>query len=114
MWKPGQSGNPAGRPKNDIASEIARAIFSQNSELIYQAFGRALQGGNAYAFQVLADRGFGKLKESREVTHRYEDVSDDDLERRVNELVCDLGLAAQVDAVGADQGTPAGAGEAAK
>jgi hypothetical protein len=26
-WKPGQSGNPGGRPKRDLAAEIARAIF---------------------------------------------------------------------------------------
>lgn len=64
-WKRGQSGNPGGRPKNDLAQEIAQAIFTENPEVIYQAYAAALQGGNAYAFQVIADRAFGKMKETK-------------------------------------------------
>lgn len=64
----GQSGNPGGRPKNDVAAEIARAIFENDSEAIYRAFAKGLRSGNAYAFSVLADRGFGKLKEKVEHT----------------------------------------------
>lgn len=63
-WQPGKSGNPGGRPKNDTASEIAKAIFENNPELIYTAFSKALQSGNAYAFQVIADRAFGKMKDT--------------------------------------------------
>ena len=33
-FKPGQNGNPGGRPERDIAAEIARAIFEKNPELI--------------------------------------------------------------------------------
>jgi hypothetical protein len=66
-WKPGQSGNPGGKPKHDIASEIAQAVFAENPELIYKAFAKALSKGNAYAFQVVADRAFGKLKEKVEL-----------------------------------------------
>ena len=99
-WKPGQSGNPGGRPKNDVASEIAKAIFSQNPEMIYRAFLKALEKGNVYAFQVLADRAYGKVKETREVTHRYEDLSDTDLQREIDSLLAHLGLASQVDAAG--------------
>lgn len=62
----GQSGNPSGRVKNDIAAEIARAIFENDAEAIYRAFAKGLRSGNAYAFSVLADRGFGKLKEKVE------------------------------------------------
>ncbi len=29
-FKPGQNGNPGGRPQRDIAVEIARAIFDKN------------------------------------------------------------------------------------
>ncbi len=32
-FKPGQNGNPGGRPQRDIAAEIARAIFEKNPEL---------------------------------------------------------------------------------
>lgn len=65
-YVPGQSGNPSGRVKNDVAAEIARAIFENDSEAIYRAFAKGLRSGNAYAFSVLADRGFGKLKEKVE------------------------------------------------
>lgn len=67
-YKPGETGNPGGRVKNDIAAEIARAIFENDSEAIYRAFAKGLRSGNAYAFSVLADRGFGKLKEKVEHT----------------------------------------------
>jgi hypothetical protein len=30
------------------------------------AFGEAVLRGNAYAFQMLADRGYGKLKETHQ------------------------------------------------
>ena len=96
-WKPGQSGNPGGRPKNDVASEIAKAAFSQNPELIYRAFIEALKKGNARAFQVLADRAYGKIKGTREVTHRYENLSDADLQREIDSLLSHLGLAATRD-----------------
>ena len=65
-WQPGKSANPGGVPKHDIAKEVAQAIFLNNPEMIYKAFCKILRRGNAYAFQVLADRAFGKLKE----THR--------------------------------------------
>jgi hypothetical protein len=65
-YVPGQSGNPGGKPKVDHAQAIARAIFENDSEAIYQAFAKALRSGNAYSFSVLADRAFGKLKEKVE------------------------------------------------
>jgi hypothetical protein len=67
-FKPGQSGNPGGRPKNDRAKDIAQAIFENDAEAIYTAFARALRNGGAYAFSVLADRAYGKIKETREIT----------------------------------------------
>jgi hypothetical protein len=36
-WRPGQSGNPIGK-RNDVAAEIARAVFEQNTEALYKAF----------------------------------------------------------------------------
>ena len=49
-WKPGQCGNPTGK-RNDLAAEIARACFENNSEALYKAFSKALLKGNAYAFK---------------------------------------------------------------
>lgn len=61
-WPKGVSGNPAGRPKGDIASEIARAVFENNPERIYQAMARGLMRGNPRVFAVLADRAYGKVR----------------------------------------------------
>ena len=33
-FKPGQNGNPGGRPERDIAADIARAIFEKNPEWV--------------------------------------------------------------------------------
>jgi hypothetical protein len=68
QWKPGQSGNPGGRPTNDVAKEIAQAVFSENPELIHKAMTKALMKGSAFAYQVLSDRAYGKLKERLEVS----------------------------------------------
>lgn len=66
-WKPGDCPNPEGKNGNDVAKEIAQAIFSNNQEEIYKAFANALFKGNAYAFDVIANRAFGKLKETQEL-----------------------------------------------
>jgi CO/xanthine dehydrogenase Mo-binding subunit len=65
-WKPGQSGNPGGRPKRDLAAEIARAIFEENSEAITSALAAELKKGNAKVFAALADRAYGKPRQQIE------------------------------------------------
>ena len=60
-WKPGQSGNPGGRPRHDVASEIARAVFEGNEEAIYRAMCKALLKGTPKVFLALAERAYGKL-----------------------------------------------------
>jgi hypothetical protein len=65
-WKPGQSGNPGGRPKRDLAAEIARAIFEQDAEAITRAFAAELKKGNAKLFTALADRAYGKPRQQIE------------------------------------------------
>lgn len=63
-WKPGQSGNPGGRPKRDLAAEIARAIFERDPEAIERVFAAELQKGNSRVFTALADRAYGKPRQS--------------------------------------------------
>jgi hypothetical protein len=60
-WPKGVSGNYAGRPKHDLAAEIARAVFERNPAAIYRAMLKALKKGNAKTFATLADRGYGKV-----------------------------------------------------
>ena len=60
-WPKGVSGNPAGRPKNDISVEIARAVFENNAEAIYRGLARRLAKGDARVFKVLAERAYGKV-----------------------------------------------------
>ena len=65
-WKPGQSGNPGGRPKRDLAAEIARAIFEKDAEAITRAFAAQLKKGNAKVFTALADRAYGRPRQQIE------------------------------------------------
>ena len=58
-FQPGQRGNPSGRPKKDIAAEIAQRVFEENAEAIYRAMLKALLKGDPEVFAVLADRAFG-------------------------------------------------------
>ena len=92
-WKKGQSGNPrGGQVWHDTSRQIARAIFENNEEAIYKAYGKAVLKGNAYAFQVLADRAYGKLKERREVeVTRYSEATDQTIVERIAELEAKLG-----------------------
>ena len=60
-FQPGESGNPGGRPRRDLAAEIARKVFEENPEAIEKAMLKALLKGDPGVFTVLADRAFGKL-----------------------------------------------------
>jgi hypothetical protein len=87
QWKPGQSGNPHGRQREDVAAKIARAVFANNEELLYKAYGKAAMKGNAYAFKELADRAFGKIKERHEIeVTQFSDVSETALIERLDQL----------------------------
>jgi hypothetical protein len=96
-FQPGQSGNPGGRPKHDLASEIARALFENDAKAIYAAFQKVLRKGSPYAFAVLSDRAYGRLKETHAIEHSpYKDVSTENIEKRVQELEEQLGYSPQL------------------
>lgn len=68
-WKPGQSGNPKGRPKKgDTLAEMIREFLDEDDgedrktrkrKLIEAAYEKALEG-DAAARSWLSDRGYGK------------------------------------------------------
>jgi len=62
-WPKGVSGNPGGKPGYDVAAKIARKVFELNEEAIYQGMAQEVIDGKPYAFDVVANRGYGKLKE---------------------------------------------------
>ena len=53
------SANLGGRPKKDLAAEIARMVFEKNPKAIEKAMLKALLKGNPKLFAVLADRARG-------------------------------------------------------
>jgi hypothetical protein len=105
-WPRGVSGNPAGRPKGDISSEIARAIFENNAEAIYRGMARRLAKGDPRLFKVLAERACGRVKEQVEVDFSQsilerlqegrrrvlEGMSEAELSDRIEQLQRQLGM----------------------
>jgi hypothetical protein len=95
-WPKGVSGNPAGRPKNDISVEIARAVFENNPEAIYRGMARRLKKGDARVFKILADRAYGKVKENIELyaghQRPYVHLSEAELLESIARLTRELGL----------------------
>jgi len=78
--------------------EIAKACFEHNAEALYEAFSKDLLQdllrGNVYAFKELADRAFGKLKETHQVdVSPYKDVPAEDLAKEIKRLEVQLGYA---------------------
>jgi hypothetical protein len=67
-FKQGESGNPGGKPGTDVAAIIARRVIEENQDAICEGFAAQLIKGNAYAFNVLADRGYGKMKDGLELS----------------------------------------------
>jgi hypothetical protein len=110
-YKPGAewTGNPGGRPKVDVAAILARAVVEESFAEAKEGLKAQLRKGNAYAFKEMAERGYGKLKEIKEVTHLHEDVPTADIEQRLADLMRDLGLVRAVDEASGNQAVTSGA-----
>lgn len=112
-WTSETAPRNGGRPKKDISQDIARQAFENNKENIYKSYVELLLKGSAFGFQVLAERAYGKLKETRDTGSEFNEVSDADLNKRIAELERDLGLAKQIDEAGR-AGIAAGGDQQAK
>lgn len=110
-YVPGVSGNPGGEPGYDVAAALCRAVIEGVQGEAYKGLSKQLAKGNAYALQVVADRGYGKLKETKEIVRKYQNVPREDLAKRITELLRDLGLADQINASSGNAGGAEAAGE---
>jgi len=83
----GVSGNPGGRPKTDLAAEIARLAFEgMNPQEAARAI-RATAKHNPKMYQVLADRAYGKLKIPIENTSPLDGLTYEQLQDQLRELL---------------------------
>lgn len=110
-WKPGQSGNPTGRPKSITLSEALRLELAKVlpndtqertfAEVIAQSLVRAAATGNILAAKEIADRTEGKPKQAiamdmnvndwRELARQH-GVSETDVIREAKRIVQESGL----------------------
>lgn len=91
-WKPGQSGNPGGRPKGIAA--LARQHTDKAIEVLAKALDSKDERVRVTAAEKLLDRGYGKpLTMTADVTRRLDDWSDDDIDAAISALRASLGIA---------------------
>lgn len=70
LWKPGQSGNPGGRPKRKYITDALKECLESNPEELRkmaQAAIREALNGNIRAFQEIADRTEGKVADIHKI-----------------------------------------------
>jgi hypothetical protein len=75
-WKPGQSGNPGGRPRGTL-TDVLKIILAEvgptgkaNGQLIMERLAVMAVSGNIDAIKVILDRVDGKLVEQHAVDGR--------------------------------------------
>jgi hypothetical protein len=85
-WKPGQSGNSSGK-RNDLAQEIARAVFENNAEALYRAFCKTANEGQRLCLQRTGRSRLREAQRIRVIEHApLQDVPTPDLEAHIEEL----------------------------
>ena len=78
MWKPGESGNPKGRPKklpglDDLLLDVLSPTQDINrSKAVVEALVKRAEKGDIRAIEVLMERIWGKAKQQIEVSNPVE------------------------------------------
>jgi len=85
-WKPGQSGNPSGRPSKDLASDAAKLVFEGLDALAISKIWRKQIEKNPKMLLVLAERAYGKLKIPIEHSSPLDNMSEAELREKLAEL----------------------------
>lgn len=122
-WKPGQSGNPGGRPKRKPISDAYTAILEAKNtdgvtgaQMIALAMFKQALKGNVQAVKEITDRVEGALRQSVDVV--FGSMTDEELEQWIAEHLANAGDGADgSEAAGDEPGrdsppTPPGEGAA--
>ncbi len=111
-WKPGQSGNPGGRPRKQLLDELLEDLLTSNhSELARELAGALIaraRKGDIRAIQLIAERTQGKptqgigiaadigsnttLLERLQRAREHVEMSDAELQERIDTLTAELRL----------------------
>ena len=99
-FKPGQSGNPGGRKRKSDADrrveELARALGEDAIKTLASIMrsAKAPASARSAAAQAILDRGFGRPRQTQDVTviDEFETLSDEELLKRILEEAAELGL----------------------
>ena len=102
QWKPGQSGNPGGRPKKTPLSDACREILDSPvpkdksgrsyAQVIAEKLAKKARAGNISAAKEIADRAEGKARQAMELSGPeggpldIQNMTDEELKKRLEEL----------------------------
>lgn len=99
QWKPGQSGNPAGRPKTITLSEAYRRELAKVdptdeqkrtfAEILAEQTVIKAKGGDVSALRELADRTEGKAKQTITLTTDRREQIEQAVERMIERAAAD-------------------------
>ena len=97
-WKPGQSGNPAGRPPVDnpiqkLARQYAPEAIRTAVRIMRSA--RSYDSSRLGAIGVILERAYGKPKQELDVSHgrKASEMSDDEIAERLAAIAARRGRA---------------------
>ncbi len=104
-WKPGQSGNPRGRPKKRLIDQALEELLESNDAEAARDVAAALlkraRKGDLRAIQLIAERTQGKPMRAVEISGpdggalELDLMTDEELDQRINELSAKLNTEAK-------------------